>query len=358
MKSERLYWNRWLFGVTVLALLAGLILSIVSSFRLCSEACAESHNWRFFGVPFESLGLLFFIPVNLLFWISKWSGGWSETFTVVVGLLIAGAAGAEMEFILIQKYKIGSWCPVCLSIAACGGIATLCFGIRNVMEIKYWIAQHKEKGELMTTIWKGMAALSLCAFGFFVALIGVAKMDPLAAVEETIKESLVFGNKESPIEIYMFTDWACPACRAVEPKLEKMLPTLLEKVRFTFVDYAIHTQTVNYSPHNVAFMIRNKEQYLKLRTALTELSRKTGTPKESQVEKIAADVGVHYEPLNYSDVALSQKYFKELAKQLGVRGTPSMILVNRESKKGKKLIGISQISEENVLKAIETLEKP
>lgn len=52
--------RKWLFAITAFSLLAGLILSIVSWLRLCSGACAESHNWRFFGGTFENLGLLFF----------------------------------------------------------------------------------------------------------------------------------------------------------------------------------------------------------------------------------------------------------------------------------------------------------
>ncbi len=293
------------------------------------------------------------MPMNALFWFSRWRS--------FVGLLIAGAAGAELQFILIQKYKIGAWCPVCLSIAACVGLAFFCFAFRIFLEMKEEIAQDTgkrvTKGDLMTTIWKGIAGVSLCALGFFVALIGVAKMDPLAAAEETLKESLVFGKKDSPIEVYLFTDWACPSCRSVEAKLDTLLPILLENVRLTFVDHAIHSQTLNFSPYNVSFMIHNKAEYFKLRHALTELSRKTGTPKEEQVERLANVVGTRHEPLNFADVDLSQKYFKALAREFGVRGTPTMIFVNRETKKGKKLVGSGQISEENVAKAIATLRQ-
>lgn len=299
--------DQWLFALTALALFAGLVLAIVSWLRLCSGACAESHNWHFFGWPFETFGLLFFIPVNILFWLSR-RYVWLST---AVGLLILGAAGAEVHFILVQKFQIGVWCPVCLSIAACVGIAALCFAVKYLNEFA-----HHERGELMTSLWKGFAGLSVCALGFLMALIGVAKFDQMAAAEATIKESLVFGKKESPIEVYIFTDWACPACRALEPVIERMAPAIMEKARLTFVDHAIHTETLNYTPYNVAFMIHNKPDYFKLRDALTHLSLSTSSPKEVQIKKLARSYHTEYQELNFSDIALSQSILNCLAGSL------------------------------------------
>ncbi|MCE5316463.1 MAG: thioredoxin domain-containing protein [Parachlamydia sp.] len=341
-----------LFGITAFGLLAGLILSVVSWLRLCSGACAESHNWHFFGWPFETLGLLFFIPVNLLFWIAKFRPSARAFLSTGIGLMVAGAVGAEIHFILVQKYEIGAWCPVCLSIAASVGVAAIGFAIKYLDEIA-----HHERGNYMTSLLKGYAGLSVCALGFLLSLIGVVKTDPLAAVEATIKESLVFGEKESHIEVYIFTDWACPACRALEASIDTLAPAIMQKARLTFVDLAVHTQTLNYSPYNVSFMIHNKAEYFKLRDDLTKLSLKTGTPKDEQIEKIAKSNHTQYEQLNFSDIALSQKYFKQLSKQFGVNQTPTAIVLNRETRKGKKLIGVDEISEANVLKAIASLSK-
>jgi hypothetical protein len=337
--------QKWLFAITAFSLFAGLLLSIVSWLRLCSGACAESHNWRFFGGPIENLGLLFFIPANILFWLS-WRNVWLFS---LVGLMLFGALGAEIHFILVQKYKIGAWCPVCLSIAASVGLAALCYCIKYILELT------QKRGSLMTQIWKGFAGLSVCVLGFLISLLGTAQFDQLAAAEATLKESLMFGNKESPIEVYIFTDWACPACRVLEPALGQAAPKIMKKARLTFVDHAIHTATLNYSPYNVSFMIRNKTDYLKLRDALTHLSLKTSSPTEAQVEKIAEGLGTKYESLNFSDIALSQKYFKELGRQFGVKQTPTAILVNLKTRKGKKLIGADQITESNVERAISSL---
>jgi len=350
------WWPRkledWLYVIVILATVAGLVLSGVSYLRMCSEACSEVHNWRLFGMPFEYFGGLFFIPLLILFGLAT-KFPWLK---FLCGLMLAGAAGAEVKFILLQKYQICSWCPICLTIAACIFVACAALFVIYAMELKTLIARGV-RGDIMTGFLKGFTGLSLFALGFLLATVGCMRFDPLAAQEATVKDSMSFGKKDGAIEIYMFTDWACPACREMEHDLEKMAPDIMQKARLTFVDYAIHTETLNYSPYNVSFMIKNKPEYFKLRSDLTELSLKTATPTDEQVEKIAEKEGVKYQQLNYSDITLSQKYFKQLAKQFGVTKTPTMVIINTKTKKGKKLIGVPEITESNVLKAVESLEK-
>ncbi len=130
----------------------------------------------------------------------------------------------------------------------------------------------------------------------------------------------------------------------------------MKKARLTFVDHAIHTETFNYSPYNVSFMIKNKDKYLALRKALTKLSVENPAPTEEQVEKLAEKLNTKYQQLHFSDIALSQKYFKQLAKQFDVHRTPTLVVINRETKKGKRIVG-TDITEKNVLSAIESLSR-
>lgn len=342
----------WLFALIGLFLFSGLVLTIVSWTKLCSSACSASHNWCIFGCSFEYFGLAFFVPIFILHWMSKNR----PVLAYVTGLGIAGAIGAEIKFILLQKYQIGTWCPICLSIAACVMLAGVCVAIKYIIEV-YALKQQANRGEFMKSIWKGISALSIGVLGFLIAVIGVSQMNPLQAQENTLKESLFFGEKTSPIEIYVFTDWACPACRAAEPEIVKMAPHIMKNAKLTFVDFAIHTETLNYSPYNVSFMIKDKPNYFKLRDELSKLSETNTAPSEEDIEKLAEKQGSKYQQLNFSDIALSQKYFKQLVKQFGVSKTPTMVIVNTENKKGKKLIGAEEITEENVQKAIEALKK-
>jgi len=334
-----------------LATVAGLILSAVSWLRVCTEACSEVHNWQLWGLPFETAGALFFIPLLILLGMA-WHNKWIMT---LCGFLFAAAAGAELKFVLVQKYQIGAWCPVCLTIASCIFIAAGAFVIRYILEWKENMTQGS-KPDFIKSITKGFTGLSMFLLGFLIAAVGTTHFDPLAAAENTIRDSVAFGQKDSPIEVYIFTDWACPACREVEKDLEKFAPQIMAKARLTFVDHAVHTETLNYSPYNVSFMIKDKPQYFKLREALTHWALTHPTPTDEQVEKIAKEQGIKYEQLNFADIALSQKYFKQLATQFSVKQTPTVVIINTKTKKGKKLIGVDEITESNVMKAIDSLK--
>ena len=177
--------NEWLYLIASLAILAGLILSIVSHLRLCAEECAATHNWKFFGFPFEYFGLIFFTPLLILHGLALKN----EDVSFLVALMLAGALGAETKLLLVQKFQIGAWCPICLSITACVLIASLCYFISYAVKLKSLIKHHL-KGEYMKSIWKGVASLSVFTLGFLLSVIGVAKFDAIQAQENTIKKKV------------------------------------------------------------------------------------------------------------------------------------------------------------------------
>ena len=131
----------------------------------------------------------------------------------------------------------------------------------------------------------------------------------------------------------------------------------MQAAKLIFVDDPVHPETLNFTPYNVSFMINNKEHYFKLRHALTNLSENTKAPTDEQIKAIADKIGITYKQLSYSDVALANKYYTHLIKQLDVEGTPTVVVVNKETQKGKKLPGASKITEENILKTIQSLSK-
>lgn len=341
----------WMFIISSLAILAGLTLSIVSWLRICSEQCSDTHNYRIFGTQFETIGMVFFPSLTACHFLSKRN----EYFGWIASLMLAGALGSEMMFIEVQKRDIGHWCPVCLSIAACVFIAFSFYAGTYLINLNSTIKEG-QKGKIMRNVSKGFSSV-LCVFiGLFFAYFGIAKVDQLRAQEDSIKDRIVFGNLSSPVDVYVFTDWQCPACRNVEPALVKMAPVIEKKARLTFVDFIIHPETLNFIPYNLSFMLNNKGNYLELRDVLTKISTKTGDPSEQEIEKALAPLGIKYHQLSYSDVAVGIKYFKHLGKEFKITSTPTVIIVNKATKKGKKLHGGSEITEANLLKAIETLQ--
>ena len=341
-----------LFAISSLAIIAGFILAIISWMEVCSQECAATHSYRIFNLKFEDIGLVFF-PALLMLHFGSLIKSYLSYFA---GLMLAGALGAEMIFIYAQKVLIGHWCPICLSIAATIGVASLAYFLGYVRNLKSSVNESR-RSEIMLNLRKGLTTTAAIVIGFIIAFFGLGKIDELKAGENSIKDSIAFGNKKNNIDVYFFSDWECPACRQVEPKLKELIPLITNKARLTFVDFTIHQASLNFTPYNLSFMIHNKSKYLDLRDGLTKLSVETETPTDEQVEEIAKKFDVHYKQLNYSDVALGLKYFKTLGREFDIDSTPTLVLVNEKTKKGKKLYGVAEITAENITQAIKKLDE-
>src|ERR1700733_2163367 len=330
---------------------AGLILTLISFLRLCSEECSAGHNYRLFGVTFEAVGFVFFGMLAVTHSFAK-----KYSFLGFIQLLLfAGAIGAEGMFIVVQKYEIGTWCPVCLTIASIVLIGAIVQGYAYTKQNQYMTRSDNQRKN-MQTIWNRVAPFAAIGVGFVVTFFGVTKHDALQAAQEAIKDKIAFGNIKSDIEIYLFTDWACPACRKLEPTVEKLVPEIMQNNQFFFVDHVIHPETLNFIPYNLSFMLNNKSEYFRLRHMLGEISKETSTPTEDQITKGAAKLGVTFRELNYSDVAAGTKYFKSLGEKFKIRGTPTTVLINKDTKKGRKLTGNNEIKKKNIIKSINALK--
>lgn len=342
----------WNYFVSAAALTGGLMFSIISWLQLCYSACLKAHSYKMFGFSFEAIG----IPLFAVLLMSHLMSRHYPLLASLTSWLLAASLGAEIIFLYFQKYVIGAWCPLCLCIAGTVIIASVSYIIDSYTRFKTFEPREQRRSMIKNLPKKIPYSLFFLA-GFLFAFFGISKENPLQAGEAAIKESIAFGDTKSQTEVFVFTDWACPACRAIEPKLGKMSPTIMKKARLTFVDFAVHPETLNYTPYNLAFMVHNKPQYLKLRAGLTGLSKNVSAPTEQQIEKVAGKGGAKYQQLNYSDVDLGVKYFKHLATQFDIVGTPTIVIVNHQTKKGKKLTGTEEISEANVIKAIDSLNK-
>lgn len=328
-------------GIVILIVLG---LTTASFLRLCSQACSEGHQYLILGMSFETVGFLFFGLLAFLHLYGKYSPNARQ----LEQFGFCCALGAETVFTGVQKYLIGTWCPVCLTIASCVGIGVLSYVLSEI--------KHYQEGKMKTLLKGGIKNFMAIAAGFFIAFMGISKHDAMEAAESTVQKRLAFGNLNSPIEVYIFTDWFCPACKKLEPRAEELTDAIGPHAKITFVDEAIHPESLNFTPFNLAFLINNKAEYFKLRHMLTELSLSTKTPTEEQVEQGAAKLGVRFHELHYADISMGASYYKQLSERFKVDSTPTMIIINAETKKGKKLEGPEEITKENALKAIEALK--
>ncbi|MGA2152426.1 MAG: hypothetical protein ABSG48_09785, partial [Geobacteraceae bacterium] len=97
--------NRYrLFLLVLIAF--GLAISVITATDLCTfGACTEVHKYHLFGFSFTPIGIAFFILAGLFVSLANRFPGAQLLFN----LLLAGAGGAEINMILLQKNVIGAW---------------------------------------------------------------------------------------------------------------------------------------------------------------------------------------------------------------------------------------------------------
>lgn len=329
------------------AFLTGLVLSVMSYFNLCmTSACTETHKYILFGFPFTMFGFVFFPSA----WISFELGRTRRALSTLFVIMIAVASGAELEFLRIQKYEIREWCPLCLGIAATVYILAFlaCYGwTKNII-----FTSNDRRGIIMTTLKRTSLIVLIVAAGFLLAFKGAQKGE---AQDKAMNIFLGAGN--SVRELYIFTDWFCPACRKAEPEIEKAVSSLEKNTKIIFVDVPIHPETLNYMPYNLSFLTNEKGKYLELRKALGTLSLTSKEPPVDEVQKTIAPLGVTYKPLSFMIVTKGLKYWDETAKSFGVKSTPTVVAANKETKKKIQMVGFKDITEQNIMKALDEVSK-
>ena len=339
MGSPRGYWIAVPFA-------AAWILSVLSWLGICSGGCEETHLYRLFGVPLSPLGVGYFTLCGLAFLTRnriRFSG-------FLIPVLLSGALGSEFVLVWIQKYVIGRWCPLCVGIAFSVGTACVLIALERWPGVAIQIRE-EERNRVMKRL-AGKTALILFAFlaGMGISAMGLSKPDAFAAGLSV--KSLAFGDTGSSSEVYIVTDWFCPACQAVEPEILNGARKAMRQAKVVFVDYPIHPETHNYIPYNLSFIVREKAKYLQIREALATVALKTKEPTPEDIQAAVSPLGVKYSMLNYADVLAGMQHFSAIIKKFKVRGTPSVVVHDSLTGKTKTLYGISDITSDNILKAL------
>jgi hypothetical protein len=329
-----------LFVLTLIA--TGLVLSIVSGTDLCNfGGCSEAHLYRLFGLTFPAAGIAFFVLAGLLVSLgNRFPGA-----IMLYNLLLAGAAGAEISMILLQKNVIRAWCPLCLGIAAV--VYLLAAGQLG----RYFKSCKEEFTMNLKTLGKPLLMCTAALLGFILTFSGIAK--PEAAASQL---NLSLGKQESSLEVYVFSDWLCPFCVKIEGTLESVYPPLSQKARFLFVDKIIHPEAANFVPYHLSFAAYEKAKYMQLRKALFAVAQKTKSPSYDDIKAAIAPLQVTYRPLSFLEVTQSMAAFQKLAEQYKVTATPTMVIRNGKTGKSRTLTGNDLLAPGPILKAVKEVE--
>ncbi|HZD55026.1 MAG TPA: thioredoxin domain-containing protein, partial [Candidatus Aquicultoraceae bacterium] len=245
-----------------------------------------------------------------------------------------------------QHSIIEKWCPICLAVAFCVLIAgaALVPGYFSGIRERFGTG----RGAVMRYLSKGAVLAAVMFAGAYLAFLGLG--NPERSHAETIP--LALGDLDSDVEVYVVTDWFCAACRKAEPDMERAYPNIMTRAKLIFVDMPIHRETLNFTPYNLSFLVREKEKYLEIRKALLALAARTREPTPEDVQKAVDPLGVTYRPLNYADVNAGIQYFQNVVKTFGVGGTPSIVVYNRKTKEVTALNGLQDLSYPAILMAV------
>ena len=257
--------------------------------------------------------------------------------------LVCSACGAEAWFLFIQKTVIQAWCPLCVFIAL------TVFLIAGIAGIESYLLEEEITVRFMKWLRRLAIPVSSALIGLAVAFFGVAKPD---AVAETL--DIWLGKSDSPVEVYVITDWFCPSCRKAEPEIEAGVKSVLKQARIAFVDFAIHAETRNFSPYNLSFQIHEKAKYLQLRGALHSLALKTKAPSIEAVQAAVAPLEVRFKQMPLNDIMAGLDQYRTMIASVGATATPTVFVRNgKTGKLIKKMEGYDKIKSADIRAAVQ-----
>lgn len=123
--------NRRLVSILLwLAVSTGWLVSIFSVIEeMClATACRDTAGYTIFGVTMGWIGVAYFSLILIFLWLRNMVY-WLDW--VLAALVFAGI-GAELRLLWIQKYVIGGWCPLCITICSALFIAAMILVIEKI----------------------------------------------------------------------------------------------------------------------------------------------------------------------------------------------------------------------------------
>ncbi|MBA2368669.1 MAG: thioredoxin domain-containing protein [Candidatus Protochlamydia sp.] len=189
---------------------------------------------------------------------------------------------------------------------------------------------------------------------FFMFFLVPALQANQRVVEESIESNLVLGNPKSRIKIYVISDWFCTSCKKIEPRINEIYNDLKNKAAFYFIDYPLHRDSANFTPYHLAFLMGEKNHYLRARDALLELSKGTTNPTDENISELAHKNQLRFTPLSYEKIRKGSDYFEEVRRHYKVAATPTIVVVNAENDNFETLTG-SEIDKGNIEEAVRSV---
>src|SRR4030042_6182135 len=98
----------------------------------------------------------------------------------------------------------------------------------------------------------------------------------------------------------------------------------MARAKLLFIDIPIHTETMNFIPYHLSFLVREKAKYLEIRKTLLRLAEPTKEPTPEEIQKAVAPLGVTYRPLNFADVNAGVQNFQSVTQAFREEGATAV----------------------------------
>src|SRR5512133_3782332 len=148
-----------------LAITIGWLVAIFSVIQdLCMvSACRDTASFTMFGYNMGWFGIAYFSLLLIVLWQRKKVWWLDRAFSAMVFIGI----GAEFRLLWIQKYVIGGWCPLCVTICCALFVAAMLLVIEEIQGMGS--GEGERKGLLG---WLALV-LAMPAIGLAIAAVGV-----------------------------------------------------------------------------------------------------------------------------------------------------------------------------------------
>ncbi|WP_224962809.1 thioredoxin domain-containing protein [Geomonas subterranea] len=333
--------------LTWAALGVALVGAIFAALGICTGGCTDAQRYRFFGLPFATMGIPFFVLLGVTSFGRNGNRPWIRN---LYDALLAGILGAEWIFLGVQGRIIKHYCPVCVAIAIAVFVAV---GLRLTEALLRGRAEGKGGKSVKRAALafaKSMTVISAAYIGLLLALIGTSS--PVSAGAGVITEDIWLGKADSQVEVLVVGDWYCPFCREVEPVVESTLPEIGKVAKYTFIDDPVHKESLPILPAHMSLLMNGKKDYHEGRKALLELAAQTKivNPNDAVVALAKKGIKVSLVPEEgLKQLARSEAGF--LAAN-AVTLTPTVVVRNNKTGKKRSLIGATEITKEKLVATV------
>ena len=134
-------------------------------------------------------------------------------------------------------------------------------------------------------------------------------------------------SKQANITIYEFFDYNCGYCKSV---VRTIMDVLSEdkKINFVFVEFPILSEQ-SYFAAKAALASKNQNLYNKFHLSLMKINGRVNEEKVfSTAKKIGLDINQLKKDMNNTEIEKQLVKNREIAKLLGLNGTPAFIIGN------------------------------